>query len=325
MSNYPLNQSSSIFLEIANKYKQEPITNHDAVESFFTELQEQLGGLVILDFLDTSNWDRIEKFSLDRKTGILTLTWHDYRDRPESVQDKEIRQMAFPASLYSCALHVNSIVPIVGKSLAIFIINGYAKTEKEIKNHYKTSDDELKLLDNSFFEKRVIRRASGEFELIDFHCTPIYSMAIVPKKSGLSSHHSKQLLYYYNFREALTRLNSTLIALDTIDEKDFDSIAEKVNTVRRIMEFVLKVECCSRELKLNKGYSHILLGDLIKKVKSMKDLHIQLLLGKFAELANEFSHDSGRPIDISKAKFVVLLAVMYTTPLEIEYRLECGS
>ena len=320
MSSYPLNQSSLIFLEIANKYNQQPITDYDAIESFFNELQVQLGGWVILDFLDTSNWDGIEKSSLDRNSGILTLTWHDYHDKTESTEDKELRQMVFPASLYACALHINSIVPVVGKSTAIFVINGYAKTEKEIKNNYKTRADELKLLDYSFFEKRVIRRVSENIELIDFHCTPIFSLAIVPKQSGFGSHHSKQLLYYYNFREALTRLNAAMAALDVIDEKDFDGIAEKVNTVRRIMEFVLKVECCSRELKLNKNYSQILLGDLIAKVKSMKVSAVQSLLGKFAELANEFSHDSGRPIDLTKAKLVAMLAVVYTTPLEVEYR-----
>ena len=37
--------------------------------------------------------------------------------------------------------------------------------------------------------------------------------------------------------------------------------AEKANTVRRIMEFVLKVECCADGLALKKNYSQALPGD----------------------------------------------------------------
>ncbi len=320
MPTYPLDQSSRIFLETAEKFGRDPITDHDKIEAFFAELQTRLGGLVILDFLDMSNWDKIEAFTLDRTSGILTLTWHDYREKIETPDEKEIRQMVFPASLYACALQVNSVVPLVGGSTAVFVINGYAKTEKEIRNLYKGLAEELKLLDNSFFEKRILRRVSGNVEVIDFHCTPIFSLAVVAKQSGLGSHHSKELLYSHNFQVALSRLNAVVAAIDRIDPKSSDDIAEKVNTVRRIMEFVLKVECCSRELKLDKNYSQVLLGDLISQVKSKKEAHVQSLLGKFAELANEFSHDSGKPIDLTKAKLVAMLALAYTSLVDLEHR-----
>ncbi len=320
MSCYPIDKSSSIFIEIADKFGRSPITDHDSINLFFDTLRSKLGGLVILDFLDMSNWDRIENFSLDKSTGILSLTWHDYRHKVESESEKEMRQMAFPASLYTCALQVKSVVPLVGSSQAIFVINGYAKTEKEIRKLYPGAADEVKILDDSFFAKRVVRRVGHDIEIIDFHCAPIFSLAIVPKQSGLGSHHSKQILYTHNFRGALSRMNAVVAALDRIDEEDHDGIAEKVNTSRRIMEFVLKVECCSRELKLTKSYSQVLLGDLIGKVKPLKESSVQTLLGKFAELANEFSHDSGKPIEISKAKLVAMLALTYTTLIELEHR-----
>lgn len=318
MSRYPLSESSRIFHEIAKNFGNDPISDPDKIVSLFAHFQERLGGLVILDFLDMANWDRIESHHLDRETGILTLTWHDYRDAVESEQDREIRQIAFPASLYSCALHVNSIVPVVGESLAVFLINGYAKTEKEIRKLYAPGADEAKVFDNSFFEKRVVRRVSGQFEVIDFHCTPIFSLALVPKQSGIGSHHSKSILYAHNLRTAVERLNSVVAALDAMDPKNSDDIAEKVNTVRRIMEFVLKVECCSRELDLKKGYSQVLLGDLISVVKQAREAHVQSLLGKFAEVANEFSHDSGRPVELSKAKMVAALGLAYTSLVELE-------
>ncbi|MDO9484192.1 MAG: hypothetical protein Q8Q84_12505 [Hydrogenophaga sp.] len=320
MTTYPLSDSAQIFLDIAGKFENAPITNQAEVGRFFNELNTQLGGLVILDFLDMANWDRIESYKLDPNSGILTLTWHDYRAAVESTERREMRQMFFPAALYSCALQVNSIVPIVGKSLAVFLINGYAKTEKEIKNLYKDSADEIKILDNSFFEKRVLRKQSGHVEVIDFHCTPLFSLAIVPKQSGIGSHHSKELLYSHNFQIAVSRIRNAVSSLDALAPSDTDGIAEKVNTVRRIMEFLLKVECCARELKLTKSYSQVLLGDLIAQVKPLHDESIKLLLGKFAELANEFSHDSGRPIDIIKAKLATVLALAYATLVELQQR-----
>lgn len=321
MSRYPIAQSSKIFLEIAQKFGNGPMTDPDKVDALFAEFQGRLGGLVILDFLDMANWDKIESYHLDRASGILTLTWHDYRDAVENKKDREIRQIAFPASRYSCALHVNSIVPIVGESLAVFLINGYAKTEKEIRKLYAPGVDEIDIFDNSFFEKRVVRRVVGEFEVIDFHCTPIFSLAVVPKQSGIGSHNSKAILYAHNLHTALGRLNAVVSALDAMHPRNSDDISEKVNTVRRIMEFVLKVECCWRELDLKKGYSQVLLGDLISVVKQAREAHVQSLLGKFAELANEFSHDSGKPVELAKAKMVAALGLAYASLVELEHRL----
>ena len=38
------------------------------------------------------------------------------------------------------------------------------------------------------------------------------------------------------------------------------------------MEFVLKVECCSRELSISKSYSQVRIGDLIALVKRDKEV-----------------------------------------------------
>ena len=319
-----LDDSPMIFREIAQKFGPDPITERRKLSEFFEELHARTEGLVILDFLDLANWDRIEAFEMDEKTGILTLTWHDYRSASEDPDEMEMRQMVFPAALYACALQVNSVVPIIGKRVALFFVNAYSKTEKEIRNLYKQGADEIKVMDSSFFEKRVVRKAAGNFEIIDFHCTPIFSLAIVPKRSGIGSHDSKEMLYSHNFRVGLERLNRVVASLDSLPAERHDEIAEKVNTVRRIMEFVLKVECCSRELDLSKNYSQVLLGDLIARVKPLKEPAMQAVLGRLAEMANEFSHDSGKPIDHSKAKVVALLALAYTSLVELEHRHGAG-
>ena len=314
-----LEKSAEVFKSLGERFGGNLISDPFAIKEFFNELLAKTSGLVILDFLDLANWDRINSYDLDLKTGLLTLVWHDYRGVKESYEDREMRQMAFPASLYALSLYVKNIAPIVGKKSAIFLVNGFSRTEKEIRQHFQNGCDEFQLQDNSFFEKRVIRKVKEHWEIIDFHCTPIYSLAIIPKACGISSFDSKRMLYRHNVSEALTRLNRVMTALEGIEPSDSDGISEKVNTVRRIFEFVLKVECCYRKIELNKNYSQILLGDLIAAIKKNKDDYSKVL-NKFVVLANEFSHDSGKPVELIKAQAATAIAVAYTNLFEMECR-----
>ena len=133
----PITSGSVIFKRLSNKFGNKKINQLSEIRSFFSQLIKDTQGWVILDFLDSANWDKIESFNIDKESGILTLIWHDYRQIEESPDEKEIRQMVFPASLYSLGIAVNSVVPIVGERSAIFLLNGFAKTKKEIKKLYK--------------------------------------------------------------------------------------------------------------------------------------------------------------------------------------------
>ena len=46
MTDYPIEKSSEIFFEIAQKYGEDPITDHDQIMSLLADLDQQLGGLV---------------------------------------------------------------------------------------------------------------------------------------------------------------------------------------------------------------------------------------------------------------------------------------
>jgi len=316
----PIKSGSVIFKSLSDKFGDKKITQLSEISKFFSRLIEDTEGWVILDFLDTANWDKIEAFNIDKESGILTLIWHDYRQIVESPEEKEMRQMVFPASLYSLGIAVNSIVPIVGDKSAVFLLNGFAKTEKEIKSLYKVEGPDFKLYDNSFFEKRVVRKVDEKWEVTDFHCTPIYSLAIIPKNSGLSSFGSKKLLYQYNIQEALKRVVSVVGSLDQIDATDHDLICEKVNTARRVFEFVLKIECCYRDIEVKGNYSQVLLGPLLNYVKKARDDEFKTMFGKMAELLNEFSHDSGKEIELGKAKVACMLVMAYTKLLQLEIK-----
>jgi hypothetical protein len=314
----PIKSGSVIFKNLSEEFGGKSITQLPEIEKFFSQLIENTDGFVILDFLDTANWDKIESFNIDEESGVLTLIWHNYREAEESDEDKELRQMVFPASLYSLGIAVNSIVPISGKKSAIFLLNGFAKTQKEIKKLYKVEGSDFKLYDNSFFEKRIVRKVDNDWEVTDFHCTPIFSLAIIPKKSGLSSFDSKKILYQYNIQEALKRVALVVESLDKIESSDHDLICEKVNTARRVLEFVLKIECCYRDIEVKGNYSQILLGPLLNCVKRSRDEEFNTMFGKMAELLNEFSHDSGKAIELGKAKVAYSLVMAYAKLLQLE-------
>jgi hypothetical protein len=316
----PITSGTAIFKSISDKFGNSEITRLPEINKFFTQLIEDTKGWVILDFLDTANWDKIEAYSLDEENGILTLIWHDYRNIEESDLEKEMRQMAFPASLYAAGIAVKSIVPITGEKSAVFLLNGYSKTEKEIKKLYRVDGPDFKLYDNRFFEKRVVRKVDNNWEVTDFHCTPIYSLAIIPKNSGLSSFDSKKLLYQYNIQEALKRVATVVDSLEEINATDHDLICEKVNTARRVLELVLKIECCYRDIEVKESYSQVLLGPLLNYVKRARDSEFNTMFGKMAELLNEFSHDSGKEVDLAKGRVACMLVMAYTKLLQLEIK-----
>jgi len=314
----PIKDGIKIFKELVNEFGSEKISDPDIIKDFFDSLILKTNGWVILDFLDLDNWDKIESFDFDKDKGLLTLIWHDYRGIEEAQEEKELRQMGFPASLYSLGIIVNSIVPIVGKDSAVFLINGFSRTVKEIKSFYKPNTSEFEVCDDSFFEKRVIRKYNNEWEIINFQCTPIYSLAIIPKNCGLSTGDSKKILYLYNINECRKRLLNIIKSLDNVDKSNHDLICEKVNTARRILEFVLKIECCYRKVKIKGNYSQLSLGSLANCVKKIKKQEFNYILNKMPELLNEFSHDSGRLIDLKKAKLACGLVLIYTKMFQLE-------
>ncbi|WNM58432.1 hypothetical protein [Candidatus Nitrospira allomarina] len=317
----PISQGTMIFKSLAEEFGSTPITERANIKKFFENLLERTGGWVILDFLDLGCWDKIDSFNLDEKIGLLTLTWHDFRSSQESQETKEMQEGLFSVSLYALNIYIKSVIPIVGKDYAVFLINGYSQTQKQIRQSYQKGAIEIKLINKGLFAKRVERKVSDGIEIIDVHCTPIFLLAIIPKNCDMSSGDSKDFLYLYNITESVNRIQNVISSLEQLDPKDEDLICEKVNTARRILEITLKIECCFRNLKINGNYSEMLLGPLSNAVKKVKEENSKISLNKMAELLNEFSHDSGKPVELNKVKVAATMVLVYIELLEREIRL----
>lgn len=319
-----LTEGDKIFTKVAESVDWTKTTSLIEAKDLLTNLITETKGLVILDFLDSGNWDCIESIEANEDSGVLNLHWHDYREKEESDEDKEMRMLAFPAQLTSSLIKFKELRILKTKRFPVFLIRGYALKDKEIKALLVEGSSDYKLLDNKDnFSKLAVRKIDEHFETYTCFNTPIFSMIIIPKNCGVSAMSSKKALFSYNLNDSLARLDKVNKELDKEDLTDEDTICEKTNTVRRIFEYVLKVELCYRYRQVNvkKDYSNLLLGDLMKLVKPYREDSIQDLLTKITVWSNELSHESGKPITRVKASAVSYMTIMYTKLLESEMKI----
>ena len=83
---------------------------------------------------------------------------------------------------------------------------------------------------------------------------------------------------------------------------------------------VSKIECCYRDIEVKENYSQILLGPLLNYARKARDDEYKTMFGKMAELLNEFSHDSGKEVELAKAKVACMLVMAYTKLLQLEIK-----
>lgn len=78
MSNLP---DIEIFTALADKYG-DSINTLQKADEFFDEFIKQTDGVVIVDYLDSDNDDRIEKVAFNHNNGLMTI----YTRLPEKTQ-----------------------------------------------------------------------------------------------------------------------------------------------------------------------------------------------------------------------------------------------
>lgn len=310
----PIKEGKDIFRKIVDDVGDNPILAPRDMEVFFEKLLDKTKGWVIVDFLDAGGWDKIENFEIDHKYKLLTLTWHDYRGLIEDPDHKAARQIVFPAAWYSLCIRVNSVVPVKIGGTYVFLINGFAMTEKEVKKKWGMNTETYEVNQEHFFGLEVYRKVNAEWEVIHCHTTPLFSIAILPKNIRLGSFDSKNILYWKNLDESLSRISRVHNSIDLANGND--EICEKANTIRRILEYVLKIECCYKNITPKKEYSQLMLGDLIREVSGSKNEWERKELNQLVRDLNTHSHDAGMPVDKTKVKESAQNVISYIKKLD---------
>lgn len=302
-------------LQVAEAWGEFPITNLENASAFLQQLHAATHGWVIIDFLDAANWDSFESHTVNLATGILQINWHDFIKQDEQeprAEDREMMAMSFPASLYGMAMRFNRIDRVGTDKIACFALRGYALTDKEVRKTFSPQTEEFLIRNDRPFSCEVIRKIHGHLEVIDCITSAAFTMLIIPKDLRIPAHTSKTFLYQHNLAEIDASLERCEKALEELGKNDVEAICEKANTARRSMETLLKLECCFRKIITPKPYSQACMGDLWSLLKVYHSEGIQALMSRFIQWANELSHDTGIPIDKSKAQAIALMARMYS-------------
>jgi len=228
--------------------------------------------------------------------------------------------MIFPADVYGIVLNFQELQLIRIGDFSVFAIRGYATAPKEVEKIMGHNAKQFAITDNSDnFSVETVREIDNQWQCYDFLNTPIFSCLIIPKGLNISASTSKALLFAYNLDMSEKRIIRAEFEI-TNGPDDTDNICEKSNTLRRVMENMLKIECCYRykQMKVKESYSNLLLGDLIKLVRNFRNDEEKLNLNSIVRLANELSHDSGKPVTKEKALELLALVKEYLRVLASE-------
>jgi hypothetical protein len=324
-----LKNGSKIFQKIFDELGTSEIVDLKVLDNFLGKLLKETKGLIILDFLDSGNWDCLETYEIDYNNEFLTLKWRTLKKEPNSQYYKDSKMKL---SFSSILIHFKDLQIKKHTSFPFIALRGYSIKTNEILDYYKKqgySVEKVKYKRRNFSTEFTVDK-NEYIEECDFYDTPIYSIMIIPKDTADSAHFSTKMLFLYNYEKCMERLS--IIHNSFIKESlSEDEICEKSNTIRRIFENILKVECCyEREFNteaiwgntidsdhfiFRSDYADALLGELIKILKVVKSEDEVIKMKKIVRLSNELSHDSGKKVTITKARELLDLTADYCLKL----------
>lgn len=303
------------FQEFADLYDN-TINDVETVELFFKDFMEQTNGQVIVDFLDTDNWDCIRKVEVDKQNGLIWFYWQIPSGEPI---EERIRRMVFPLGYYGMCLKFDNVRFVRDKwnRCIGIIVNGYTIRERNIKSFATNGGWEITEMNSqsSFFSTNVVRKKKGIFQQWRFVSTPISSFWIIPKQLNIHPQDSEKLLYILGVDKCEKDLKTAVGKTKGIEKLNLEQqrtiIREVAHKIRTISESLFKLIMCFYQEEYQykvSNYDEWLLGNLIGPLKKTiyKNDFEQKQINEIPKLANDLSHDSGNPIDITNLSVLIM-------------------
>ena len=236
------------FQEFADIYS-DSINDIKKAEQFFKDFMEQTYGFVIVDFLDTDNWDLIRKIDVDTLNGVIWFYWQIPSDDPV---EESMRRMFFPWGYYGMCLKFDNVRFVKGKRNTCIgiIVNGYTIREKNLKVFAKNGGWEIKGMDaqSGFFSTSLVREKDGVFQHWRFMNTPISSFWIIPKQLNVHPQDSEKLLYMFGVEKCEKELKAALDKIKGSDklgkEEQWKKIKAAAHDMRTVAEILFKLIMC---------------------------------------------------------------------------------
>ena len=318
------------FQEFADIYG-DSINDINAAEKFFDDFMRETEGSIILDYLDTDNWDCVRKVEVDKPNGLIWFYWQVLDDDPII---NEMRKMAFPLDVYGMCLKFDKVRFIRDKKNRCFgiYIYGFTIRERKVESYAKAGGWNIKgkNTDESFFSISILREKSKVYQHWRFMTTPICSFWLIPKGLGINPQDSEKCLYQiglYQCEENLKEAFDRLKGLDKLNAEKQRKLLKAVgNEMRNAAESLFKLILCFYQEEYhfkaaNTNYDDMLLKHLVGPLKNTvytSDFEKERL-SEIARIANDLSHDSGNPVTIKEAGLLYVALMLFVK--DFKYRI----
>ena len=301
--------TKGVFIDIWEKYGcKGEITNKEEIFSILNEIVEHTHGQVNVDQFSEIDYTNICKIKhIDNYTYLYDK---DFSDNRKDYLNEDLSEY-----------DINIWKSFYGFSTYIYMLMDIKKLKfVKVKNHIAVLIS-LNLVPNKIIEDILINEnnelinqevhMAKLYSLYEFYegdkcrfikheCIvnnlPYYSCLIQPKIGSFNKNTSRMVLLDATMNEITSRMYNVRESI--IETIDYDELASKGNTIRRIIEFLLKYVCVYngidniKKKKIDSGYGKIELGSLHKEVKKLyPDIPMNQT---FINIANDLSHDSER-------------------------------
>ncbi|MCX4257812.1 MAG: hypothetical protein OSJ54_12920 [Oscillospiraceae bacterium] len=299
--------SEQLFLDVWNKYgNPDVICEKDKINEFLKELVEKSNTHIVLDHYSQINFDKIVRIeSNDKYTLIYWFDKNNLRERvlsEENISEMEELQWAVLgfATYEYLLLDISKIRFIrIDNHLFVLLMSNLIpqrELQKAISKNNKIINVEEKT--SNLYTRYTFWEGNPE-NIIKHICIvsnlPYYTCVIQPKENIQDTYLSKTLLLKSTIYDIKNRLANVLTKLLNTDEYDNDELFSIGNTIRRILEYVIKYYCVINKIDLEKlqveqKYGYIKLSELKRAINDHGKFQISQEL---INIANELSHDSG--------------------------------
>ena len=100
-----VDHGAKYFQEFSDIYS-DTINDMDTAERFFKDFMEETQGWVIVDFIDTDNWDCIRQIEVDKENRLI---WFFWQIPSGDILEEEMRRMIFPFGYYGICLKFDNV------------------------------------------------------------------------------------------------------------------------------------------------------------------------------------------------------------------------
>lgn len=293
MFDYEMSQRA--FLDVWKEFGEpNEITGSEDAYKYLKRLHEVTNGLFIVDHFSYTNYDHVDNILLDDK--YVSIYWKDFKNK--NIDD--MTKMVFGNATFIYSLcNIQKLLFIKTKNHLLILVMPIVASDSELRKHLNIKglpNDHYRVEENfNEFTTEYTFMLNNDIHRCISHNLPFFSFLLQPKEGNISGGYSKLLLLYATMDEIKERLRRILIKLTP--NLDQDSFCELGNTLRRILEYLLKYYMCYKGISLpSSNYGYNMLGELSKKIKE-RDIRLDNLIDSSTKrIANELSHDTGKTV-----------------------------